>query len=243
MHSMCLPSVHVLAWLVCSTYQPPNKRMRVQNSIASEPESMIECTSEALLLWGVLQTHCMFKTLMVQSMRHLKAGIGNKKPLLPSLPICQSSHDTHTCNCKKCYPPPCLKHQSLARSILQGATSLTSPTNNLVPANQTGCGRVERVARRGIAAVGNALAMREYACMYTHACPTGSWGALQSYDSPILPAIESGDSKGVLAMLGLPNSLVRNVIMSRDIVPRAFACDYSLDDVRRWKQVGVREKR
>lgn len=38
----------------------------------------------------------------------------------------------------------------------------------------------------------------------------------------------SGESKGVLAMLDLPSSLVRNVIMSRDIVPRAFACDYSL---------------
>jgi hypothetical protein len=38
----------------------------------------------------------------------------------------------------------------------------------------------------------------------------------------------SGEAKGVLSLLGLPDSLIRNVIMSRDIVPRAFACDYSL---------------
>lgn len=33
---------------------------------------------------------------------------------------------------------------------------------------------------------------------------------------------------GVLGWLGLPQGAVRNVIMHRDIVPRAFACDYSL---------------
>ena len=33
---------------------------------------------------------------------------------------------------------------------------------------------------------------------------------------------------GVMARLGLPAGTIRNVIMHRDIVPRAFACDYSL---------------
>ena len=33
---------------------------------------------------------------------------------------------------------------------------------------------------------------------------------------------------GVLEKLGLPHDAVRNVMMHRDIVPRAFACDYSL---------------
>lgn len=33
---------------------------------------------------------------------------------------------------------------------------------------------------------------------------------------------------GLLAGLGLPEGAVRNVVMSRDIVPRAFACDYAL---------------
>ena len=35
-------------------------------------------------------------------------------------------------------------------------------------------------------------------------------------------------SEGVLKKLGLPISAVRNVMMHKDIVPRAFACDYSL---------------
>eukprot|EP00887_Chlorella_sp_A99_P003999 scaffold11.g3999.t1 len=34
--------------------------------------------------------------------------------------------------------------------------------------------------------------------------------------------------QGILAKLGLPQGAVRNVTMARDIVPRAFACDYSL---------------
>lgn len=37
-----------------------------------------------------------------------------------------------------------------------------------------------------------------------------------------------GGTQGVLGVLGLPTSHVRNVIMHRDIVPRAFACDYTL---------------
>ena len=33
---------------------------------------------------------------------------------------------------------------------------------------------------------------------------------------------------GLLAKMGLGHGAVRNVIMHRDIVPRAFACDYTL---------------
>jgi hypothetical protein len=41
---------------------------------------------------------------------------------------------------------------------------------------------------------------------------------------------------GLLERLGLGEGAVRNVLMSRDIVPRAFACDYSLvaDILRSW---------
>ena len=38
--------------------------------------------------------------------------------------------------------------------------------------------------------------------------------------------------RGVLSMLGLPRNHVRNVMMHLDIVPRAFACDYSM--VQAW---------
>ncbi|KAJ9527248.1 hypothetical protein QJQ45_025478, partial [Haematococcus lacustris] len=45
-----------------------------------------------------------------------------------------------------------------------------------------------------------------------------------------------GDGAGLLAKLGLHMHSVRNVIMARDIVPRAFACDYSLvaDILKGW---------
>ncbi len=33
---------------------------------------------------------------------------------------------------------------------------------------------------------------------------------------------------GILGAMGLPLGSVRNVMMPRDIVPRAFACDYTL---------------
>ncbi len=33
---------------------------------------------------------------------------------------------------------------------------------------------------------------------------------------------------GLLARLGLSEGAVRNVLITRDIVPRAFACDYTL---------------
>lgn len=35
-------------------------------------------------------------------------------------------------------------------------------------------------------------------------------------------------TSGLLAKMGLGHGAVRNVIMHRDIVPRAFACDYTL---------------
>ncbi|KAL4542680.1 hypothetical protein Ndes2526B_g04631 [Nannochloris sp. 'desiccata'] len=37
-----------------------------------------------------------------------------------------------------------------------------------------------------------------------------------------------GSHEGLLKKLGLPSTAVRNVVMHKDIVPRAFACDYSL---------------
>lgn len=54
------------------------------------------------------------------------------------------------------------------------------------------------------------------------------------------PAVADGQPAdacgGLLAKLGLGEGSVRNVIMTRDIVPRAFACDYSLvaDILRSW---------
>ena len=44
------------------------------------------------------------------------------------------------------------------------------------------------------------------------------------------------NSEGLLAALELPEDIIRNVFMTRDIVPRAFACDYSLvaDLLRSW---------
>lgn len=38
--------------------------------------------------------------------------------------------------------------------------------------------------------------------------------------------LQSGPT--LLERLGLPNGAVRNVVMNNDIVPRAFACDYTL---------------
>jgi hypothetical protein len=34
--------------------------------------------------------------------------------------------------------------------------------------------------------------------------------------------------RSLLERMGLPTGIIRNIIMHRDIVPRAFACDYSL---------------
>ncbi len=50
------------------------------------------------------------------------------------------------------------------------------------------------------------------------------------------PCMCASPEHSPLAILGLPDALVRNVVMSRDIVPRAFACDYALvtDILRGW---------
>lgn len=44
------------------------------------------------------------------------------------------------------------------------------------------------------------------------------------------------ESTGLLAKLGLAQDIVVNVVMTRDIVPRAFVCDYTLvaDFMRSW---------
>ncbi len=51
-----------------------------------------------------------------------------------------------------------------------------------------------------------------------------------SSTSPAVRGCQCGVPGGAtpLSTLGLPEHLVRNVIMARDIVPRAFACDYGL---------------
>ncbi len=41
-------------------------------------------------------------------------------------------------------------------------------------------------------------------------------------------SIDGEEATGVLEKLGLPHDSIRNVIMHKDIVPRAFACDYSI---------------
>lgn len=54
----------------------------------------------------------------------------------------------------------------------------------------------------------------------------GECGCVLAYDGGSGgPACSAGG--GLLRALGLPPAAVRNVIMHRDIVPRAFACDYS----------------
>ncbi len=72
-----------------------------------------------------------------------------------------------------------------------------------------------------------------------------SWGArpaLRGF-SPLSSACAAsvsgcgcGSAAPLLSRLGLPQHVVRNVVMARDIVPRAFACDYSLvaDILKGW---------
>ena len=64
---------------------------------------------------------------------------------------------------------------------------------------------------------------------------SGSAPAAQAQDVPAapqaLPAAACGLSNpghSLLQRLGLPEGAFRNVVMNRDIVPRAFACDYTL---------------
>ena len=44
---------------------------------------------------------------------------------------------------------------------------------------------------------------------------------------PVMDRPEVAD-RNLLERMGLPTGAIRNVIMHRDIVPRAFACDYKL---------------
>mmetsp|Transcript_31445 Transcript_31445/g.81311 ORF Transcript_31445/g.81311 Transcript_31445/m.81311 type:complete len:764 (+) Transcript_31445:159-2450(+) len=55
-------------------------------------------------------------------------------------------------------------------------------------------------------------------------------GGVQLGPAPGEPEWHEGGeaTQDMLAKLGLPEGSVRNVVMHRDIVPRAFACDYSL---------------
>lgn len=48
--------------------------------------------------------------------------------------------------------------------------------------------------------------------------------------------MQGQESHGLLAKLGLSHTSVVNVVMTRDIVPRAFVCDYTLvaDFMRSW---------
>ena len=43
----------------------------------------------------------------------------------------------------------------------------------------------------------------------------------------VMDRTETAD-RSLLERLGLPAGAIRNIIMHRDIVPRAFACDYKL---------------
>ena len=55
--------------------------------------------------------------------------------------------------------------------------------------------------------------------------------ALSSSESrfrhPVMDRQEVAD-RSLLERFGLPTGAIRNIIMHRDIVPRAFACDYKL---------------
>lgn len=57
-------------------------------------------------------------------------------------------------------------------------------------------------------------------------CPSSTDSAASEDEAAAQPA--TGAAGGLLQALRLPEGAVRNVLMHRDIVPRAFACDYSL---------------
>jgi hypothetical protein len=81
-----------------------------------------------------------------------------------------------------------------------------------------------------------AAAAAERVHMHAHGpcgCSGGSQqGAEQSAGAG--SSSSSSSSSRLLAHLGLRDSHVRNVVMHRDIVPRAFACDYSRLSVADW---------
>lgn len=57
---------------------------------------------------------------------------------------------------------------------------------------------------------------------------TSSTRAAAATSATSAAAAQASSTEGLLARLGLSEHIIRNVVMSRDIVPRAFACDYSL---------------
>ncbi len=56
---------------------------------------------------------------------------------------------------------------------------------------------------------------------------TAANGTTGSSSAPVKPCCCGRDSVTPLTAVGLAEHMVRNVIMTRDIVPRAFACDYA----------------
>jgi acetyl esterase/lipase len=62
----------------------------------------------------------------------------------------------------------------------------------------------------------------------------GGFAATYLAAAPGFERVAAAD--GLLAALGLPEAAIHNVIMHRDIVPRAFVCDYTAvsDMLQRW---------
>jgi hypothetical protein len=75
------------------------------------------------------------------------------------------------------------------------------------------------------------LSVEDIATVYTFGAPAvfceAGEGACSAFDGCAC-GDEHRHGQGVLQKLDLPRSMVRNVLMHKDIVPRAFACDYSL---------------
>ncbi|MEW5301748.1 MAG: hypothetical protein WDW36_004586 [Sanguina aurantia] len=65
---------------------------------------------------------------------------------------------------------------------------------------------------------------------------TGSGSGGGGNGSRPLPTSPLPDQSQLFSKLGLHNSIIRNIVMHRDIVPRAFTCDYSLvtDVLKGW---------
>ncbi len=63
---------------------------------------------------------------------------------------------------------------------------------------------------------------------------SGSSSSSSQSSSQSSQSSSSSSSSRLLTLLGLQDAHVRNVLMHRDIVPRAFACDYSRLSVADW---------
>lgn len=59
-------------------------------------------------------------------------------------------------------------------------------------------------------------------------CETGGAILTEFNGTDVTASQEDGATADLLTKLGLSEGAIRNVVMHRDIVPRAFACDYSL---------------